>query len=729
MRDMKPRQRLLTRTFTSIAKRRWRFYGVIVSTLFIVTLLVLAAAYTYGPVFLAIYVDSEQGRQAASRALGNAVKVDGQFSPLHYSRWNIDTDSFQSVGWPGEALAGLNCQKIHVELDPAAVLHHAWRIKSVSMERAQIQLRPPDDALKRPPIPKKTRPWYLFFLPDHVECGPIVSEHSEVTYTYGNQLATIHDAHVQADLIGKDFKYTATSGVLNAPFLPPLQINRLEMLVTHPFIRIYSAELSGLPIGDPAHVSLSGTIGMRQNKAIDATVHVTQIPLDQVLPESLRPLLQGRATGDLLWKCDINGKMIDSKGDLKIDGLRVQHLSLFKPLSALGGNADLDDLPFDHATCHFHLQGDVIKMEISASVPNKFEITGTIGFHNDTRITELNLTVSHLALHTWLPPEMKAHSSGEAQAVILWSGRMDSVKDSTGSLLLNLDGTQIGTPPILKLVLRKKQIKAPEVIALQTGRFDFIYSSGEFRLDHCDLDFPGILSLKMDGKVSPDKTLNANLSWTGLRVEDWLPASLADQLTGEMQGEAHVEVHDWHLQTGVYSGNLRLLDGTMSYTSIQTSLGRFLSDRRLLVLPLNRAQFEWSWNDKDIEISNLDLQAGNQLGLEGNLHVSQTKRLSGQIGLGIQPVYLKSFYGLGDRLFSRNNMGLRWCVVHVSGTLDQPEEDFSKHLDTEMLKHPFSAIQFGGKMASWLLGGWFGSDGDWKRPNVDPHTPYTHEDN
>ena len=252
------------------------------------------------------WVESPAGQRTASRVMGKTIKVDGQFAPLHVTGWTIHTESFTSTGWPGEAIGSLNATGIRAEFDPAAIWDGAWRISGVQIDRATISLLKPNDALKRPDVPKKPRPWYLFFLPSRVECGPIVCPDAELLYSFQGQSARIHDAHVEADLIGKDLKYIATSGVLEMPYLPPLRIQRLEMLVTRPLIRVYAAQLTGLDPADPARVSLSGTIGMRENKAIEASGEITEIPIEQILPADLRVRRSrpGDGEADMEARCD-----------------------------------------------------------------------------------------------------------------------------------------------------------------------------------------------------------------------------------------------------------------------------------------------------------------------------------------------------------------------------------------------------------------------------------------
>ena len=45
-------------------------------------------------------------------------------------------------------------------------------------------------------------------MPNRFECGPIVCPHSDVDFVFQGTNAGIKDAHIQADLIGKNLSIT-----------------------------------------------------------------------------------------------------------------------------------------------------------------------------------------------------------------------------------------------------------------------------------------------------------------------------------------------------------------------------------------------------------------------------------------------------------------------------------------------------------------------------------------
>jgi hypothetical protein len=696
--------------------RHWLW--TLASVAALVVILLSAVVYFFGYDGFKAWVDSPLGQRTASTGLGKAIKVDGQFAPLHLDGWTIVTDSFASQGWPGEAIGGLNATGVRAELDPAAIWRGVYRIKGIQIDRAQVTLLQPNDALKRPVPPKKPRPWYAHFLPSVIECGPIVSPDTALDFQFQNQMAHIRDAHVEADLVGRDFKYTATSGTLEFPYLPLLRIERLEMFVTRPLVTIMAARLVGIAPNDTAQLTLSGSIGMRENKSIEAIVQVKDMPIEQMLPPDLAALIHGRATGALAWKRDASGQDVFSEGELSLAGATIDDLSVFKQLALLHGNPDLQNFTFDALNVKFHLQNGIFTAKLAASSMGKFSLTGTVTYELKTRIAVLELAFTDLPLKIWLPSEFKPRYSGVGSATLQWRGQLNTIKDSSGAVSLNLDGARINNPVLLRKFLATKGLRAPDEIDFKTAQLDFTYQDQTFQLARAQLDAPGFLTVSASGKLTtPDDALDADMTWQGLILQKWLPSELAQQISGDLNGHAKFYVKQWQYQDGSYAGNVELVRGQLLYTSVQSMFARFVNDRRLLKIPLTRAVFSWNWDNGGFVFSGIDLRGGDDIGVQGRVAANQAGEISGVLWVGIRPAYLKSLMGLGNGVFTRDAAGLKWARVTISGTVKKPRQDLSSQLLAQLGRHPLALFGLSGKLVSWYVGNLFGAKEDWKRPD------------
>jgi hypothetical protein len=693
----------------------WTLFSVLV----IIGLLLTAVVYFFGYDAAKGFVESPMGRKAASSGLSKVIKVYGEFTPLHLDGWTITTDSFTSTGWPGEAIGGLNTYGVRGKLDPAAILwEHVYHIKGIQVDHAQVSLLTPNDALKLKTPPKKPKPWYAYFLPSKFVCGPIICPKTELDFEFQKQFAKIHDAHVEADLIDRDFQYTVTSGIMDFPYLPPLRIEKLVMLVTRPVVTVSEARLAAVDPADPARLTLSGSIGMRENKAISANVDVVEMPIEQLLPKELAPLLHGRVSGHLVWTRDRDGNNTVSDGEVSMSGAGIRDLSVFKQLALLHGNPDLENFDFDTLTVKFHRENGIFKADLVANASGKFSLTGGITYEFETKLATLDLAFKDLPLKTWLPSDFKPRYSGVATATMKWRGRLDSVKESSGAVSVNLDGTQINDPALLRQFLATKGLRAPNEINFKTAQLDFAYEDETFHLTRAQLDAPGFLTIGATGTLTmPENDLKAEMNWQGLILQDWLPTKMAKQISGIVDGTAQCEVTKWQYKDGSYGGDLRLESGKLTHTNAQALFARFVNDRKLLEIPLKRAQCSWNFADGGLAVHSLDLRAGDDIGVQGDVVATRSGKLSGLVWVGLNPIYLPSLMGLGDNVFTRKKDGLLWAKVNVSGSLRKPEQDLGKQLIGQLGSHPLAIFGLAGKGISWYAGNLFGEADDWKRPS------------
>ncbi len=684
-------------------------------------MLIAALALTlryYGYDLAKSWLEGPAGARIAGQELGKAIKVNGTFAPLKLDGWTIDTDSFTSTGWPGEAIGSLDCYDIKATFDPGAIwTKHAWRFSKIETDHVDFRMLKPNDALKIPPAPKKPKHWYAFLLPDHFECGPIVTPHGNILFSFQGVDSGIKDARVQADLIGKDLKYTATSGTLDFPYLPPLHINRLEMLVTRPSITVYTAQLVGLDASNPASLTLGGKIGMREDKSIDADVAVNEMSIEKILPENLRPLIHGKISGKLVWHRNQAGDNVVSDGDLKLTDAEINNLSVFKAVADLNDNPDLQIFPLSDATFHYHLEHDVVTLQLNSRSPGKFHLAGTIAYNIKTKLADLDLVFDELPLKIWLPSEFKPRYSGEAKATLKWHGQLDTKKDSTGAITVNLDGAHISDPQLLRELLEKKGLRTPAEIQLDQAQFAFTYADETFRCKQAQVVAPGVINAQLTGSLMPDGALLATMDWQGLIVQNWLPENLAQQFSGSLDGHAVLAVKKWKFKDGSYGGEMKLLNGEVQYTGVQSMVARFLGRRDLLKLPLTRMGLTWTLDDRDVTVKGIDIRLGDDVGVKGDLASDDATGLSGQLWVGTRPAYLEWLPDAEKSIFTKSDDGLVWAKVNVSGTMKKPEQDLTKQVLAQLKRHPLSLVGLGAKMVSWYVGDWFGEKQQWQRPS------------
>ena len=645
---------------------KWIVRAAVVCVLLVAGLAIYLRLYGYD--LAKQWLESPAGPRVAGKALGKSIKVYGEFAPMKLDNWTILTDSFTSKGWPGEVIGQLDAYGVRAVFDPSAVFHQAWAFSRIDIDRAVIRLDKPDNAIKLHPV-KKPPPWYAIFLPNHFECGPIVCPHSDINFAFQNTNAGIKDAHVQADLIGKNLKYHVTSGTLDFPYLLPMTITKLDMFVTSDAITIYDAELMGATPDDPARLSLSGKLGQHADKSIDADVAMTEISIEKILPENLRPLIHGNVSGNIKWHRNEAGDDIFSEGDLNLTHAGIDNLSVFKELKELHNNPDLQDFNFDEASCHYKLANGHLSLDLKARVLGKFDLTGTVGYDLKTKLVDLDLVFDQLPLKTWMPPDFKPRYSGIAKATLKWHGQLDTTKDSSALIGVNLDNTHISNPVLLRKFLSAKGMRAPDEIQLDKAQFTFAYDHEVFSLTQGELVAPGLLTAQLSGSYAKGNDLTAKMDWQGLHLGSLLPLKYAEQLSGDLDGHISLAVRKWKFGDGSYGGDIRLINGQLTYTSVQSALARFFKQRPLLELPLTRTNLSWTYNDGAMTAKDIDIRGANDLAIKGNMAVDKDLSLSGTLWVGAKPEYLTWLPDAQTTVFKKKDEGLYWAQVKLSGTL------------------------------------------------------------
>jgi hypothetical protein len=201
-----------------------------------------------------------------------------------------------------------------------------------------------------------------------------------------------------------------------------------------------------------------------------------------------------------------------------------------------------------------------------------------------------------------------------------------------------------------------------------------------------------------------------------LILKNWLPPNVSAQFSGTLNGHATVAMRKWKFGDGAYGGDVRLIDGELQYTSVQSMLARFLNQRSLLIVPLTQMQFSWKFDQANVNVSGIDMRAGNDLGVQGDFAIDGDKRLSGLLWVGTKPEYLKWLPGAEKDVFIRNDSGLVWAHVKLSGTTKKPGQDLSSQVVRQFTRHPLALVGLGFKAASWYVGNWFGAAKEWQRP-------------
>jgi len=197
-------------------------------------------------------------------------------------------------------------------------------------------------------------------------------------------------------------------------------------------------------------------------------------------------------------------------------------------------------------------------------------------------------------------------------------------------------------------------LTAADFRVYQSGRLEL---SGEMSAEGGGYVFNGDLRDVMCAEVLP---------------EDW-----KQRLSGKVDADFTVE----HGGRGPrVKGGLELMDGVLTAMPLLDSLSAYADTTRFRRLGLEEGRTDFEWEDGALVLRNVRIASEGLVRLEGSLRVDRDKRLDGRFRLGLVPGVLARIPGAETLVFAPGERGLLWTSLHVTGTVDEPEEDLTGRL-------------------------------------------------
>lgn len=214
--------------------------------------------------------------------------------------------------------------------------------------------------------------------------------------------------------------------------------------------------------------------------------------------------------------------------------------------------------------------------------------------------------------------------------------------------------------------------------AMQLGRARLRYQGDTVFLTDADfqvyesgrLDLAGEMSAKGNGY-----SFNGRLR--DVFCAEILPENWKQRLSGKVDAEFSVE----NRKGGpAVSGHLALTDGVLMALPLLDALSAYADTTRFRRLALQEAKTDFEWEEDALTLRNLVIASEGLVRLQGALRMDQQERLDGRFRLGLVPGILARIPGAETSVFAPGEKGLLWTDLHITGTLDDPEEDLTARL-------------------------------------------------
>jgi hypothetical protein len=198
-----------------------------------------------------------------------------------------------------------------------------------------------------------------------------------------------------------------------------------------------------------------------------------------------------------------------------------------------------------------------------------------------------------------------------------------------------------------------------------------------------------------------DKSVDFKVNFDKVPVEEWLPATWKDHFSGWASGNLHWTGKNPKLESSSMQGRLQLHNGRVVNLLLLENLAVITKKKGMERLELRDCSFDIEWNYPSTEIRNIAIEDAGKLRIEGSIAV-RARSLTGSVQLGVAREYLE-WLPHAEEVFTREAGGYLWTIVHLSGTIDEPQQDLSPRI-VEVLKELPEAFL---TLVFRQLGDWF----------------------
>jgi hypothetical protein len=183
-----------------------------------------------------------------------------------------------------------------------------------------------------------------------------------------------------------------------------------------------------------------------------------------------------------------------------------------------------------------------------------------------------------------------------------------------------------------------------------------------------------------------DKSVDFKVKFGKLPLREWLPASWRDHVNGLATGNVHWSGQNPKLEFSKVQGSFQVGSGRVRGLPFLEKLASITGKKAIVSLELSECSAEIDWNSPKVEIKNIAVEDKGKFRIEGLVSIRE-KSLGGAIQLGLAREYLEWLPNAGE-IFPKEKAGYLWTTVHLSGTIDKPEQDLSPRVIEALKESP-----------------------------------------
>lgn len=196
----------------------------------------------------------------------------------------------------------------------------------------------------------------------------------------------------------------------------------------------------------------------------------------------------------------------------------------------------------------------------------------------------------------------------------------------------------------------------------------------------------GFIQAEGTAGTREDKSVDFKVKFGKVPVRDWLPGSWNDHVSGLAVGDIHWHGKNPKLEESQVEGSLRIEGGGVRRLPFLEKLASITGRKSIEQLELSECSAEVDWQSPRIEIKKIAVEDKGKFRIAGSISIRE-KSLGGAIQLGVSREYLE-WLPQPEEVFPKEEGGYLWTTVHLSGTVDKPEQDLSPRIIEALKESP-----------------------------------------
>jgi hypothetical protein len=191
--------------------------------------------------------------------------------------------------------------------------------------------------------------------------------------------------------------------------------------------------------------------------------------------------------------------------------------------------------------------------------------------------------------------------------------------------------------------------------------------------------------------IGRDRSIDFTANFERVPVRSWLPEKWKEHLNGSTFGSVHWTGPTPKLEDSSGKGSLHVQGGHADHLPFLEKLAELAREKSFEHLELTDCSLNFTWQYPRIEIKDVALEEKGKFRVEGAISIER-RSLTGAIQLGVTRQHL-AWLPNSEEIFSRQRNGYLWTTVHLSGTIDQPEQDLSPRIIELFKQSPGAYLQ------------------------------------